>query len=60
METEHKYPKILPIIKFDDRTWFVDERSGEFSQLWPPHRRVPFHSQQGALMLRTYAMYGRP
>jgi len=56
MEEEQAYPRMLPTIECDGRSWFVDERLGEFRDIWNPHRRVVFRSEQGLVMLAVYAL----
>ena len=56
MEEERTYLRMLPIIECDGRSWFVDERLGEFRDIWNPHRRVPFRSERGLVMLGVYAL----
>jgi len=56
MEEERTCPRMLPIIECDGRSWFVDERLGEFRDIWNPHRRVAFRSETGLVMLAVYAL----
>jgi len=55
MNKNHTYPRMLPMVECDGRSWFVDERLGEFRDIWNPHRRVTFDSDRGLLMLAVYA-----
>jgi len=56
MEEEHTCPRMLPIIECDERSWFVDKRLCEFRDIWNSHRRVPFRSERGLVMLGVYAL----
>jgi hypothetical protein len=33
---------MLPIVEFDGRSWFVDQRLKEFRGVWNPHKQVRF------------------
>jgi hypothetical protein len=54
MEQQEQFPRMLPIVEFDCRSWFVDGRLRQFRDVWNPHDYVDFDSGQGKLILHAW------
>ncbi len=59
MDAERTCPRMLPIMDCDGRSWFVDERLGQFREVWNPHHWVDFESDQGWRMLVIFVRQRR-
>ena len=55
MEDTTRYPRILAVIEYGGRSWFVDRSLREFRDVQDPRRSVKFSSEDGLLMLAVHA-----
>lgn len=49
------YPRMLAVIEYGRRPWFVDRNLREFRDVQDPDHSVKFSSEDGLLMLAVYA-----
>ena len=54
MEQVRQCRRMLPIVEFDGRSWFLDKRLKEFRDVKNPHNRVDFRSKRGDRMLDAW------
>lgn len=51
MEQKTSLPRMLPIVEYDGRSWFMDARLGQFRDVWNPSHFVDFDTEEGRRML---------
>ena len=51
MENERSVPQMLPMIEYNGQSWFIDDRLGQFRDVWNPGNYVDFDSEEGRRML---------
>ena len=54
MEQEPSLARMLPIVEYDGRSWYVDQRMREFRGVRAAHDRVNFDSHFGDGMLSAW------
>ena len=54
MENERSAPRMLPIMEYNGQSWFMDERLGQFREVWNPHHYVDFDTEEGRRMLAAW------